>query len=72
VPLRDNPFRPSARTINMNSYANKKSMAESMLDVALLMANAAQLKTVMEQGSEFTFYMPLMALLSISLGLQII
>ncbi|KAK1900814.1 Ninjurin-1 [Dissostichus eleginoides] len=36
--------------LNMNHYANKKSAAESMLDVALLMANASQLKAVMEQG----------------------
>lgn len=70
VPIRGN--RSRQRPINMNQYANKKSMAESMLDVALLMANAAQLKVVLEQGAEFTFYMPLIALLSISLSLQII
>ncbi|CAL8337164.1 unnamed protein product [Lota lota] len=60
------------RPINMNHYANKKSAAESMLDVALLMANAAQLKAVLEQGPDFTFYIPLIVLLSISLSLQII
>ncbi|KAL0978035.1 hypothetical protein UPYG_G00165100 [Umbra pygmaea] len=57
--------------LNMNHYANKKSAAESMLDVALLMANASQLKAVMEQGPSFTFYTPLIALISISLILQI-
>lgn len=56
----------------MNHYANKKSAAESMLDVALLMANASQLKAVMEQGSDFAFYVPLIALISISLILQIL
>lgn len=55
----------------MNHYANKKSAAESMLDVALLMANASQLKAVMEQGPEFSFYVPLIVLISISLLLQI-
>eukprot|EP00064_Thunnus_orientalis_P001712 superscaffoldBa00000119_g1715 len=30
----------SPAPLNMNRYANKKSAAESMLDVALLMANA--------------------------------
>ncbi|MEQ2224054.1 hypothetical protein ILYODFUR_003506 [Ilyodon furcidens] len=30
----------------MNHYANKKSAAESMLDLALLMANASQLNAV--------------------------
>lgn len=56
----------------MNHYANKKSAAESMLDVALLMANASQLKAVMEQGPGFAFYVPLIILISISLILQIL
>ncbi|XP_034073501.1 ninjurin-1-like [Gymnodraco acuticeps] len=56
----------------MNHYANKKSAAESMLDVALLVANTSQLKAVMEQGPGFTFYAPLITLISISLILQII
>ncbi|KAG7319315.1 hypothetical protein KOW79_017789 [Hemibagrus wyckioides] len=58
--------------LNMNHYANKKSAAESMLDVALLMANASQLKAVLEQGPGFSFYIPLIILISISLILQII
>ncbi|KAF7693484.1 hypothetical protein HF521_008800 [Silurus meridionalis] len=56
----------------MNHYANKKSAAESMLDVALLMANASQLKAVLEQGTDFVFYAPLITLISISLILQVI
>lgn len=58
--------------LNMNHYANKKSAAESMLDVALLMANASQLKAVLEQGPEFSFYTPLIILISTSLLLQIL
>ncbi|XP_055039552.1 ninjurin-1 [Misgurnus anguillicaudatus] len=58
--------------INMNHYANKKSAAESMLDIALLMANASQLKTILELGPGFSFYTPLITLISISLILQII
>ncbi|XP_056131252.1 ninjurin-1-like [Lampris incognitus] len=58
--------------LNMNNYANKKSAAESMLDVALLMANASQLKAVVEQGSDFTFYKPLVALISLSIIFQIV
>ncbi|XP_053154626.1 ninjurin-1 isoform X2 [Hemicordylus capensis] len=57
--------------MNINHYANKKSAAESMLDVALLMANASQLKAVMMQGPTFSFYIPLIALISVSLMLQI-
>ncbi|XP_068170488.1 ninjurin-1 [Antennarius striatus] len=64
-------LRRQDRPLNMNHYANKKSAAESMLDVALLMANASQLKAVLEEGPEFSFYVPLIALISISLILQI-
>lgn len=67
------PSRFSRNTpINMNHYANKKSAAESMLDIALLMANASQLKTVVELGPTFSFYIPLISLICISLILQII
>lgn len=68
VPLRGGGKRP----LNMNHYANKKSAAESMLDVALLMANASQLKAVLEQGPDFSFYTILIVLISISLILQIL
>ncbi|XP_078144650.1 ninjurin-1 [Centroberyx gerrardi] len=65
----DWPDSPSP--LNMNHYANKKSAAESMLDVALLMANASQLKAVLEQGSDFYLYIPIITLITISLCLQI-
>ncbi|XP_068816369.1 ninjurin-1 isoform X2 [Struthio camelus] len=58
--------------MNINHYANKKSAAESMLDIALLMANASQLKAVMEQGPSFSFYVPLIVLISVSLILQVV
>ncbi|XP_030632814.1 ninjurin-1 [Chanos chanos] len=66
------PWRSRSTPLNMNHYANKKSAAESMLDVALLMANASQLKAVLEQGPGFTFYVPLITLISISLIFQVI
>uniref|UniRef100_A0A8C1HXX4 Ninjurin 1 n=3 Tax=Cyprinus carpio TaxID=7962 RepID=A0A8C1HXX4_CYPCA len=58
--------------LNMNHYANKKSAAESMLDVALLMANASQLKAVLEQGPQNTLYTSLITLISLSLCLQVL
>lgn len=61
----------SAAPLNMNHYANKKSAAESMLDVALLMANASQLKAVLEQGPNLSLYAPIITLISISLCLQV-
>lgn len=63
--------RRQEKPLNMNHYANKKSAAESMLDVALLMANASQLKAVIEQGPAFSFYVPLIILISVSLLLQV-
>ncbi|XP_068999436.1 ninjurin-1 [Embiotoca jacksoni] len=71
ISLRGN-WRRERGSLNMNHYANKKSAAESMLDVALLMANASQLKAVMEQGPDFSLYVPLISLISISLILQIV
>ncbi|XP_067383761.1 ninjurin-1-like [Channa argus] len=61
----------SAAPLNMNHYANKKNAAESMLDVALLMANASQLKAVLAQGHNVSFYTPIITLISISLCLQV-
>ncbi|XP_070594633.1 ninjurin-1 [Erythrolamprus reginae] len=65
------PLQRRDGRINMNHYANKKSAAESMLDIALLMANASQLKAVVDQGPTFGFYAPLIVLIGISLALQI-
>lgn len=58
--------------INMNHYATKKTAAQSMLDVALLMANSSQLKTVLYVGPRYRFYIPLIVLLSLSITLQVI
>ncbi|XP_068107830.1 ninjurin-1 [Hyperolius riggenbachi] len=65
-------IRRNRRNLNINHYANKKSAAESMLDIALLMANASQLKAVIHQGPSLPFYIPLITLISISLILQIV
>nr|XP_046220200.1 ninjurin-1 isoform X2 [Oncorhynchus gorbuscha] len=60
------------RMINMNHYATRKSVAQSMLDVALLMANSSQLKTVLNMESQYRFYKPLIVLLSMSITLQVV
>ncbi|XP_053574804.1 ninjurin-2 [Bombina bombina] len=67
-----NPRTRGGSAININHYATKKSLAESMLDVALFMANAAQLKAVLEQGPSFTYYATLITLISLSLALQVV
>lgn len=58
--------------MNINHYATKKSVAESMLDVALFMANVTQLKAVLEQGTSFQYYATLIVLISISLFFQVL
>ncbi|XP_069025334.1 ninjurin-1 [Embiotoca jacksoni] len=60
-------FRP----MNINHYATKKSAAQSMLDVALLMANSSQLKTLLYVGPQYRFFIPLVVLLSLSITLQV-
>uniref|UniRef100_A0A3B4AKN1 Ninjurin 1 n=1 Tax=Periophthalmus magnuspinnatus TaxID=409849 RepID=A0A3B4AKN1_9GOBI len=60
------------RALNLNHYATKKSAAQSMLDVALLMANSSQLKTVLYVGPQYRFYTPLIVLLSLSITLQVL
>ncbi|XP_076022377.1 ninjurin-1 [Genypterus blacodes] len=71
TPPHPDAWRNSPAPLNMNHYANKKSAAESMLDLALLMANASQLKAVLEQGPGFSLYTPVITLISISLCLQV-
>ncbi|GAA6079126.1 ninjurin-2 [Tachysurus ichikawai] len=56
----------------MNQYATKKTVAESMLDVALLMANASQLKAVLEQGPEFKYFLIVIVLIAVSLFFQVL
>ncbi|XP_072552719.1 ninjurin-1 [Salminus brasiliensis] len=58
--------------MDMNHYATKKSAAQSMLDVALLMANSSQLKTVLQEGPEYRFYIPVITLITLSITLQVI
>nr|XP_055137176.1 ninjurin-2 isoform X1 [Symphalangus syndactylus] len=61
-----------SQPINLNHYATKKSVAESMLDVALFMSNAMRLKAVLEQGPSSHYYTTLVTLISLSLLLQVV
>lgn len=65
-------YFPLSQRLNMNHYATKKTVAESMLDVALLMANASQLKAVVEQGPEFKYYLTVIVLIAVSLFFQVL
>ncbi|XP_021960377.1 ninjurin-2 isoform X1 [Folsomia candida] len=59
-------------TMNVNRYATKKTIAQGMLDIALLTANASQLKYVLQVGKErHPFYTLMVTLISISIVLQV-
>ncbi|XP_070191530.1 ninjurin-1-like [Littorina saxatilis] len=57
-----------------NSYTSKKTIANSVMNVALIMANVSQLKVLTTSRREETtlFFIPLLVLLSLSLLLQVI
>ncbi|KAK8391071.1 hypothetical protein O3P69_017015 [Scylla paramamosain] len=67
---------PSVTTVGVgkgldpNQYATKKTVAQGMLDVALLTANASQLKYVLSVGEAHEFYHIMLGLITTSLVLQ--
>ncbi|XP_014668108.1 PREDICTED: ninjurin-2-like [Priapulus caudatus] len=56
---------------NVNSYVTKKTITQGMLDVALLMSNASQLKALLEVGSFYRYYTFMMVLVIASMMLQL-
>ncbi|XP_026320496.1 ninjurin-2-like isoform X3 [Hyposmocoma kahamanoa] len=58
--------------LDANRYATKKTVAQGMLDIALLTSNASQLKYVLQVGPKHEFYMLLVVLISISIVLQLL
>ncbi|XP_064487039.1 ninjurin-2-like isoform X3 [Ornithodoros turicata] len=58
--------------MNHNIYATKKTVAQGMLDVALLTANASQLKYLLQVGTQHEFYHLMLVLISLSIALQIL
>ncbi|XP_046970309.1 ninjurin-2 isoform X1 [Vanessa cardui] len=62
----------AVKGLDANRYATKKTVAQGMLDIALLTSNASQLKYVLQVGPKHEFYMLLVVLISISIVLQVI
>ncbi|XP_074598919.1 ninjurin-2-like isoform X3 [Brevipalpus obovatus] len=58
--------------LDPNVYATKKTIAQGMLDVALLTANASQLKYLLQLGKDHDFYYLMVTLISLSLILQVL
>merc|ERR1719410_2588664 len=66
-------FDNRKRGLDVNRYATKKTIAQGMLDVALLTANASQLKYVLQLGENVhPFYHLMLALIIVSIVLQVL
>lgn len=59
------------KQLDANKYATKKTIAQGMLDIALLTANASQLKYILQVGEKHEFYTLLLTLIIISIVLQV-
>lgn len=57
--------------MDANRYATKKTIAQGMLDIALLTANASQLKYILQVGHQHEFYTLMLILISISIVMQV-
>ncbi|XP_068242144.1 ninjurin-2-like isoform X2 [Palaemon carinicauda] len=60
------------KALDPNKYATKKTIAQGMLDIALLTANASQLKYVLQVGKSYEFYSVMLGLIITSLVLQLV
>ncbi|XP_022911005.2 ninjurin-2 isoform X3 [Onthophagus taurus] len=58
------------KKLDANSYATKKTIAQGLLDVALLTANASQLKYILQVGEQHEFYHLMLGLIITSIILQ--
>ncbi|XP_075228904.1 ninjurin C isoform X1 [Lycorma delicatula] len=59
------------KPLDANRYATKKTIAQGMLDIALLTANASQLKYILQVGHKHEFYTLMLGLITTSIILQI-
>uniref|UniRef100_A0A1B0ES74 Putative conserved plasma membrane protein n=1 Tax=Lutzomyia longipalpis TaxID=7200 RepID=A0A1B0ES74_LUTLO len=66
------PHKTLRRLFNANRYATKKTLAQGILDLALLASNAAQLKYLLRIGDTHEFYTLLLVLIVSSICLQVI
>ncbi|KAL5276460.1 hypothetical protein ACFFRR_001968 [Megaselia abdita] len=60
------------KAMDANRYATKKTIAQGMLDIALLTANASQLKYILQIGERHEFYRLILTLISLSIILQVV
>ncbi|XP_076269153.1 ninjurin-2-like isoform X3 [Rhynchophorus ferrugineus] len=64
--------RVVSKILDVNKYATKKTIAQGLLDVALLTTNANHLKYILRVGEKHEFYTLMLTLISISIILQVL
>lgn len=62
---------PSTLTPDVNVYQHKKTLAQGMMDLALLSANANQMRYVLQTDGQHPYFYPSLTMISMSLFLQI-
>ncbi|KAM3959691.1 ninjurin A [Aphomia sociella] len=68
----DRPISPMPGVIpDVNTYQQKKNLAQGMMDLALLSANANQLRYVIETANGHPYYFSSLTFISLSIILQI-
>lgn len=60
------------KKLDINNYATRKSFMQGILDLAILTANAAQLKYLLAVGESHPFYTILFSLIITSMSLQVV
>ncbi|XP_037775296.1 ninjurin-1-like isoform X1 [Penaeus monodon] len=74
APVPTDPVKPGRKPVDVNMYATKKTVAQGMMDLALLTANANQLRYVLEAGEigrKGTYYYVNIVLISMSIIFQV-
>lgn len=64
-------FVSQLKSMDANRYATKKTIAQGMLDIALLTANASQLKYILQVGERHEFYTLMLIMISVSIIMQV-
>lgn len=59
------------RIPDVNAYQQKKTLAQGMMDLALLSANANQLRYVLEASHRHPYFYPSVIFISLSLIFQV-
>ncbi|EZA51458.1 hypothetical protein DMN91_006862 [Ooceraea biroi] len=72
----NNAFPPAPSTVQLatpdvNVYQHKKTLAQGMMDLALLSANANQMRYVLQTDGRHPYFYPSLVMISMSLFLQI-